>query len=129
MPCACLPTHTPPTAPHRVESRAGRWVGAGVVLASSALCSHSLPRRRLLAIGWSSPPLGRRVRVRNLHALLADLFVTAAHVLRPGGRMVLINPLRAAPPRGDERLALETRRTVDLGLRHATAVEVWRRSG
>ena len=74
----------------------------------------------------SNPPLGRRVRVRNLHALFADLFELSAELLRPHGRLVLINPLRATP-RGPTCLRLESRRVVDLGLRHGCGVEVWRK--
>ena len=45
----------------------------------------------------TNPPLGRRVKVSNLHALFADLFALSAKLRRPGGRLVLINPLRARP--------------------------------
>ena len=76
----------------------------------------------------SNPPLGRRVKVANLHALFADLFAVAARVLQPGGRLVVINPLRAAPSKGagPTTLRLESRRMVDLGLRRDCSVEVWR---
>ncbi|KAL1515814.1 hypothetical protein AB1Y20_002430 [Prymnesium parvum] len=83
------------------------------------------PRERRVSLIISNPPLGRRVKVANLHALFADLFVVAAGALRDGGRMVIVNPLRAAPREGST-LVRESRRTVDLGLRHGCSVEVWR---
>lgn len=67
------------------------------------------------------------VYARCADALFADLFRVASEALRPHGRLVLINPLRAVPVR-DASLQLEARRTVDLGLRHRTGVEVWRKS-
>jgi 23S rRNA G2445 N2-methylase RlmL len=45
----------------------------------------------------TNPPMGRRVPIPNLPALISDLFQTAARALRPGGRLVLANPV-AAPP-------------------------------
>ena len=66
----------------------------------------------------------------NLHALYADLFIKAHELLRDGGRLVFINPLRVAP-RGAaaKHLSLESRRVVDLGLRRDCSVEVWRKDG
>ena len=78
----------------------------------------------------TNPPLGRRVKVHNLHALFQDLFRLAASALRPGGRCVFINPLRLRPPAGgevDAALMLEGHVTVDIGLRRDCSVEVWRR--
>ena len=79
----------------------------------------------------SNPPLGQRVKVANLHALFADLFRLSATLLRPGrGRLVVVNPLRAAPPDAEARRRLELvgHATVDLGLRRDCRVEVWRRT-
>ncbi|MEI6340202.1 MAG: methyltransferase, partial [Verrucomicrobiota bacterium] len=42
----------------------------------------------------TNPPLGMRVPIPNLRQLIADLFSVAAVALRPGGRLVFINPLR-----------------------------------
>jgi tRNA G10 N-methylase Trm11 len=61
----------------------------------------------------SNPPLGRRVRVPNMHGLFADLFKIASEVLRPNGRLVFVNPLRLSSV--DPTLRLESSRTVDLG--------------
>jgi 23S rRNA G2445 N2-methylase RlmL len=61
----------------------------------------------------SNPPLGRRVRVPNMHGLFTDLFKIASEVLRPNGRLVFINPLRLSSV--DPTLRLESSRTVDLG--------------
>jgi tRNA G10 N-methylase Trm11 len=41
----------------------------------------------------TNPPLGRRVPIHDLNGLIDDLVTTAALMLRPGGRLVLANPL------------------------------------
>ena len=61
----------------------------------------------------TNPPMGRRVRIENLERLIGDLFSVAAMVLRPGGRLVLVNPLRIENPH--PALKLDFRQTVDLG--------------
>ena len=61
----------------------------------------------------TNPPLGMRVPVADLGRLIGALFNTAAAVLKPGGRLVLINPLSmATPPPG---LKLQFRQKVDMG--------------
>lgn len=76
----------------------------------------------------TNPPLGRRVKVANLHALFYDLFNVAARTLSPDGRMVFINPLRVQLPRDlRSKLMLEQRSSVDLKLRRDCSVEVYRR--
>jgi predicted RNA methylase len=61
----------------------------------------------------TNPPLGKRVPVPDLNRLMADFFSVSAVVLRPGGRVVLVNPLRMeSAPR---TLRLEFRQAVDLG--------------
>jgi predicted RNA methylase len=61
----------------------------------------------------TNPPLGMRVPVPNLRELIEDLFNAAATVLRPGGRLVLANPVSKAivPP----SLKLLSRQVVDFG--------------
>jgi tRNA G10 N-methylase Trm11 len=61
----------------------------------------------------TNPPLGKRVPIPNLRGLLEELFETASVALRPGGRMVWINPLKIKPPASS--LRLEFQQTVDLG--------------
>jgi tRNA G10 N-methylase Trm11 len=61
----------------------------------------------------SNPPMGRRVRVPDLRGLIAALFEVAARVLKPGGRLVFVNPVKLAPT--DPSLRLEFRETVDMG--------------
>jgi predicted RNA methylase len=61
----------------------------------------------------TNPPLGKRVPIPNLRGLLEELFETATLALRPGGRMVWINPLKIKPPASS--LRLEFQQTVDLG--------------
>jgi 23S rRNA G2445 N2-methylase RlmL len=61
----------------------------------------------------TNPPLGRRVRVKDLHGLMADLFRVAARALAPGGRLVFANPLRLRPE--DPSLKLQYRQAIDMG--------------
>lgn len=61
----------------------------------------------------TNPPLGRRVRVKDLHALMADLLHAATKALEPGGLLIFTNPLRDGP--SSPSLKLEYRQTVDLG--------------
>ena len=61
----------------------------------------------------TNPPLGRRVRIKDMQGLFADLYAAAARTLRPGGRLVLVNPLRTEPE--DPTLKREYQQTVDLG--------------
>ena len=61
----------------------------------------------------SNPPLGRRVRVKNMQGLFADFYAAAIRALKPGGRLIFANPLRTGP--NDPALKLESSQTVDLG--------------
>jgi precorrin-6B methylase 2 len=61
----------------------------------------------------SNPPMGRRVRIDDLGGLYRELLRVAADVLRPGGRLVMVNPVTLADP--DPRLRLATSEPVDLG--------------
>ena len=61
----------------------------------------------------TNPPLGKRVPIPNLRGLLEELFTVASVALRPGGRMVWINPLKIKPPASSRRI--EFQQTVDLG--------------
>lgn len=61
----------------------------------------------------TNPPMGRRVPIDNIKGLITDLFLTAAKLLRPGGRLVFANPLFLPCP--DPRLSLQTSREVDFG--------------
>lgn len=60
----------------------------------------------------TNPPLGIRVPIRDMRRLIADLFSVASDVLRPGGRLVLVNPLRAETP--PPKLRLQSRQLVDM---------------
>ena len=48
-----------------------------------------------------------------MQGLFSDLYAAAARVLKIGGRLVFVNPLRTEPT--DPSLKLEYRKTVDLG--------------
>jgi tRNA G10 N-methylase Trm11 len=60
----------------------------------------------------TNPPLGMRVPIRNLRDLISDLLAAAAVVLKPGGRLVFVNPVRMENPH--PLLALRSRQTVDM---------------
>jgi 23S rRNA G2445 N2-methylase RlmL len=61
----------------------------------------------------TNPPMGRRVPVPDLRALIEDLLSVAAIVLKPGGKLIFPNPVRMeTSPRS---LKLQSRRIVDLG--------------
>ena len=61
----------------------------------------------------TNPPLGRRVRVKDMHGLIADLLNAASKALEPGGLLIFTNPLRDGPSTPSLKLAY--RQTVDLG--------------
>ncbi|MEO6847666.1 MAG: methyltransferase [Chthoniobacterales bacterium] len=61
----------------------------------------------------TNPPMGKRVPIRDIHALIEQLFDVAAKVLKPGGRLVFANPVRedlSYPP-----MKLKFRQLVDFG--------------
>jgi tRNA G10 N-methylase Trm11 len=68
---------------------------------------------RSVTLMLTNPPMGRRIRVLNMHGLFGDLFAVAAEVLKPGGRLVFANPLRIEPV--NPLLKLKYRRVIDLG--------------
>ncbi len=70
-------------------------------------------KKRNVSLIISNPPLGRRVRVPNLQGLFEDLFRVASAVLRPGGRLIFVNPGRVEPQ--DKSLRRVYRQIVDLG--------------
>jgi predicted RNA methylase len=61
----------------------------------------------------TNPPMGKRVPIDDLPRLIEDLFAVAAGALKPDGRLVLANPLRAERPHPS--LKLQSRQTVDFG--------------
>jgi predicted RNA methylase len=66
-----------------------------------------------LTLVITNPPMGMRVPVPDLRGLIEEMFNVAATVLRPGGRLVLANPISMKnPPRAFQLLS---RQTVDMG--------------
>jgi 23S rRNA G2445 N2-methylase RlmL len=68
---------------------------------------------RSVTLVLTNPPMGRRIRVPNMRGLFGDLFVVAAAVLKPGGRLIFANPLRIEPL--EPSLKLKYRKVIDLG--------------
>jgi 16S rRNA G1207 methylase RsmC len=66
-----------------------------------------------ITLVMTNPPLGRRVRVKDMRGLMADLILAASKALEPGGLLIFTNPLRDGP--SSPSLKLEYRQTVDLG--------------
>ena len=62
----------------------------------------------------TNPPLGRRVPVPDLEAMIGDLFTLAGDLLRPGGVLVLANPVGLALSNGS-RLRRDFSQRVDFG--------------
>ena len=61
----------------------------------------------------TNPPMGRRLRVPDMRGLFGDFLTIAATALKPGGRLVFVNPLRLEPPAA--ALRLQYRQVIDLG--------------
>ena len=57
--------------------------------------------------------MGRRVPIPNLPGLIKDLFIAAAEVLKPGGRLIFANPLPVASM--GHPLKRDFQQKVDLG--------------
>lgn len=60
----------------------------------------------------SNPPMGRRVPVGDLRVLMDELFVAAAELLKPGGCLVIANPVQMRTPEAFRR---SFRAQVDMG--------------
>jgi 16S rRNA G966 N2-methylase RsmD len=74
-------------------------------------CEGLGPNRVTLII--TNPPMGKRVVIADLPRMMEDLFRVAAQALKPGGRLVLANPLRMENPH--PLLRLQSRQAVDFG--------------
>lgn len=67
----------------------------------------------LLTLVITNPPMGKRVRIPNLPQMIQEVFHAAATALKPGGRLVIVNPVFLQ--RVHPLLRLESRRPVDMG--------------
>ena len=107
--------------PKATEIAASNLAAAGDLSDSLAIhCDDFKNYKRMPEIAANSlslivtnPPLGRRVRIEDLKALIEALLRIAAETLRPGGRLVLINPLKIEA--AESSLNLAERHLVDLG--------------
>lgn len=108
-------------SPAAIEAARINWNAAGPTATSADF--HRGDFRDFSKIrGWApasvsliltNPPLGKRVPIPDRQALFRDLYAAAASALRPGGRMVWINPLKTGPT--ERSLRLESSQHVDLG--------------
>ncbi len=48
-----------------------------------------------LSLMITNPPMGMRIPIANLRELITDLLEVAAEVLKPGGRLVFVNPIKS----------------------------------
>ena len=103
-----------------VAIAADNFAAAGLHVASEFHCCdfRDFAKTANLAPGSISliitnPPLGKRVPIPNLSGLIRDLLAVAEKMLRPGGRLVVANPIPAASR--DTTLALQSSRAVDFG--------------
>ena len=69
-----------------------------------------------------NPPLGKRVPVDDLRSMVRSLFVLAARLVRPGGRLVFVNPVELEPDGTAFKLGF--RQKVDVGFAHLN-LEKW----
>jgi 23S rRNA G2445 N2-methylase RlmL len=69
-----------------------------------------------LSLVICNPPLGKRVPVNDLRSMVRALFGFAGRLLRPGGRLVFVNPVELRPEGGE--LKLDFRQKVDVGFAH-----------
>jgi len=77
------------------------------------IASSQFPQAGKVTLIITNPPIGMRVPVPNLRQLIEDLFRVAVTVLKPGGRLVLVNPLSMATPH--PLLKLQFQQKVDMG--------------
>jgi tRNA G10 N-methylase Trm11 len=69
-----------------------------------------------LSLVICNPPLGKRVPVNDLRSMVRALYGLADRLLRPGGRLVFVNPVELRPEGGE--LRLDFRQKVDVGFAH-----------
>jgi 23S rRNA G2445 N2-methylase RlmL len=75
-----------------------------------------------LSLMICNPPLGKRVPVDDLRSMVRSLFVLAARLVRPGGRLVFVNPVELEPDGTAFKLGF--RQKVDVGFAHLN-LEKW----
>ncbi len=104
-----------------LESARKNFDAAGLDhISSNFLCSDFRDAEKVqnaFSLVMTNPPMGRRVPIPDLEQLIADFFVSASKALKPGGRLVFVNPLTVAPRSRD--LELLSRQKIDMGGFHA----------
>ncbi len=59
--------------------------------------NHTSIRPGSVSLIITNPPLGMRIPIPNLRELIMDLFEVATTALKPGGRLVFVNPIKSPP--------------------------------
>jgi 23S rRNA G2445 N2-methylase RlmL len=77
------------------------------------IASSQVLRAAMVTLIITNPPMGMRVPVPDRRRLIEDLFRVAVKVLRPGGRLVLVNPLLMETPHPLLKLKFEQK--IDMG--------------
>lgn len=87
---------------------------AGIQRLELIQCDFREVKNRQFTLIITNPPLGKRVPIKDLNQLIHDLFQSAARMLKPGGRLVLANPLHAQK-HPEPSLKLIYKQVVDFG--------------
>jgi 23S rRNA G2445 N2-methylase RlmL len=77
------------------------------------IVSRQIVRGGTATLIITNPPMGLRVPVPDRRELIDELFRVAAKVLKPGGRLVFVNPLSVSTP--PPSLKLQYQQKVDMG--------------
>jgi len=99
-----------------IEIAKANFQSSGLRIDAEFLCSDFREARWMpgsISQIITNPPMGRRVPIANLDALITSLMRSAANFLKPGGVLVFANPLPFSP--SIIGLKLDLRQRIDLG--------------